>query len=474
MATDKVPLARSASTTAYSATMAEIATWANTNLPVASTTTAGVVKVDGSSVTISSGVISSVSPAPYGSLPAMDGTAAAGAVSAWSRGDHVHPSDTSRAPLASPPFTGTPTAPTPTTGDNSTKLATTAFVQAQMVASGAGVSSWNSRAGAVVLQQSDLVAQGDFHDTGRNLVMNGAFAVAQRGTGPWTTSTYTADRWLSAIATDTTSFTIATLADADRTAIGDETARFALQTLYTGNAAAGALTYITQPIESARRLSGKTVTVSFYAKATSGTPKLGVNMSQVFGTGGSPSAGLWALATGQATPALTATFTRYSFTIAMPSTAGKAFGTNGDDYTGIVLWYSSGATNNASAGNIGVQSGTVQIWGVQVEIGSVATPFDAGGTPQQILAQCQRFYQVITGWAGAGYTGGAYVIQAMVPLLAPMRASPTLVPTWGTNTNISTPSASYNGAAGVLLSGNTSASGQWGINLTALTASADL
>jgi hypothetical protein len=35
------------------------------------------------------------------------------------------------APLASPPFTGSPTAPTPSTSDNSTKLATTAFVVAQ-------------------------------------------------------------------------------------------------------------------------------------------------------------------------------------------------------------------------------------------------------------------------------------------------------------------------------------------------------
>jgi hypothetical protein len=35
------------------------------------------------------------------------------------------------APLASPAFTGTPTAPTATAGDNSTKLATTAYVQGQ-------------------------------------------------------------------------------------------------------------------------------------------------------------------------------------------------------------------------------------------------------------------------------------------------------------------------------------------------------
>src|ERR1017187_619453 len=34
------------------------------------------------------------------------------------------------APLNSPAFTGTPTAPTPTPGDNTTKLATTAFVTA--------------------------------------------------------------------------------------------------------------------------------------------------------------------------------------------------------------------------------------------------------------------------------------------------------------------------------------------------------
>lgn len=36
--------------------------------------------------------------------------------------------DTTKADLASPTFSGTPTAPTPTAGDNSTKLATTAFV----------------------------------------------------------------------------------------------------------------------------------------------------------------------------------------------------------------------------------------------------------------------------------------------------------------------------------------------------------
>lgn len=43
-----------------------------------------------------------------------------------------------KADLASPPFTGTPTAPTPLTADNSTTLATTAFVKAQGYTSNTG------------------------------------------------------------------------------------------------------------------------------------------------------------------------------------------------------------------------------------------------------------------------------------------------------------------------------------------------
>lgn len=59
----------------------------------------------------------------------MDGTASAGSSKRAARADHVHPTDTSRAPLASPALTGTPTAPTAASGTNTTQIATTAFVQ---------------------------------------------------------------------------------------------------------------------------------------------------------------------------------------------------------------------------------------------------------------------------------------------------------------------------------------------------------
>jgi hypothetical protein len=80
-------------------------------------------------------------PPPSPNIPIMDGTGASGAATPYAREDHVHPSDTSRAPLASPALTGAPTAPTPTVGDNTTKIATTAFVLANSGGGGGGVPS---------------------------------------------------------------------------------------------------------------------------------------------------------------------------------------------------------------------------------------------------------------------------------------------------------------------------------------------
>ena len=71
---------------------------------------------------------------PSDATPFVDGTAVPGTSALYSRGDHVHPTDTSRAALASPVFTGNPTAPTPTAGDNDASIATTAFVTAAVAA----------------------------------------------------------------------------------------------------------------------------------------------------------------------------------------------------------------------------------------------------------------------------------------------------------------------------------------------------
>jgi hypothetical protein len=101
----------------------------------------------GSGLTFAGGTLACTvsSPAPATVAPIMDGVAAVGTSLLYARQDHVHPSDTSLAPLNSPALTGTPTAPTPAVADNSTKLATTAFVKT------AAVASLNGNAGALTL-----------------------------------------------------------------------------------------------------------------------------------------------------------------------------------------------------------------------------------------------------------------------------------------------------------------------------------
>lgn len=78
-------------------------------------------------------VITALPPAgmyPDNDIPLMNGVGSAGVGVEASRGDHVHPSDTTKANLASPNFTGNPTAPTATPGDSSGSIASTAFVAA--------------------------------------------------------------------------------------------------------------------------------------------------------------------------------------------------------------------------------------------------------------------------------------------------------------------------------------------------------
>lgn len=63
--------------------------------------------------------------------PLMDGVAAPGTSLRFSKADHVHPADTTKAPLASPALTGVPTAPTAGLNTNTAQVATTAYVIGQ-------------------------------------------------------------------------------------------------------------------------------------------------------------------------------------------------------------------------------------------------------------------------------------------------------------------------------------------------------
>ena len=80
--------------------------------------------------------------------PLVNGTAAVGTSLRYARQDHVHGTDTTRAPLASPTFTGTPLSTTAAVDTNTTQIATTAYVIGQgYLKSDTAVSTYQTLAG---------------------------------------------------------------------------------------------------------------------------------------------------------------------------------------------------------------------------------------------------------------------------------------------------------------------------------------
>ena len=118
--------------------------------------------------TIPSGV------SPSSTTPLMDGTASAGSETQFARGDHRHPTDTSRAPLASPEFTGMPTAPTAPNGTNDARIATTAFVTTAITNAISGITGIefeiiqafpvSPRTGTIYLMAKSSSSSGNIYD----------------------------------------------------------------------------------------------------------------------------------------------------------------------------------------------------------------------------------------------------------------------------------------------------------------------
>jgi hypothetical protein len=109
-----------------------------------------------------------------------------------------------------------------------------------------------------------------------------------------------------------------------------------------------------------------------------------------------------------------------------------------------------------------VQSGHIDVWGVQLEVGSVATPLEKLD-PAIDFANCLRFFQTGAGLMFGYGAAGTFVAHG-VQLPVVMRANPAiLAANWTTVTNINAEvfSAVWNGA--ISLQGNVVATGAWGL-----------
>lgn len=265
---------------------------------------------------------------------------------------------------------------------------------------------------------------------GKNKIINGDFNINQRGfTSTTTPNTYGFDRWFLGAGDGTVTYSTQNFTLGTAPVAGYEGKSFA-QIVTTGQTLTLAQAILVQRIESVRTLAGQTATFSFWAKANTGTPKIALDVRQRFGTGGSPSSNVSTYG-GQVT--LSTSWARYSLTVSIPSLSGKTLGTNNDDALEINLWVSAGSDFNARTGSLGIQSNTFQIWGVQAESGSSATPFQtATGTLAGELAACQRYYFRWTGNASNQYAtfangvaASTTSVEALIIPPATMRTAPT-------------------------------------------------
>jgi len=265
----------------------------------------------------------------------------------------------------------------------------------------------------------------------RNAIINGDFRINQRGLNSsgqvggvaLTSGQYGFDRWRFNFSGGTVTYSAQTFTIGNPIT-GYEPTTFA-RVVTASQSASGDLCIFNQRMESVRTFAGQEITVSFWAKASSGTPKLAIELEQGFGTGGSPSSPVNTYV-GQAT--LSTSWTRFRFTVSVPSISGKTLGTAGDDYFQLNFWTSAGSTFNSRTGSLGIQNITADFWGVQIEAGPVATPFQQ--RPIGIELQlCQRYYQRYTSTAGDQAFAAGVFLSSTQPLGAftfpVMRASPT-------------------------------------------------
>lgn len=233
--------------------------------------------------------------------------------------------------------------------------------------------------GTTAVWQENVVA-------GKNYLINGGFDVWQRGTtwtGTPTANTIfyaTADRWFHVVGTGSFSATF------ERIAAESSDSTYGIK--FGRNSGAGnnaAPSIIGQAIESlnAKRLAGKTVTLSFYAKTLS---SFGNNM-QVYlisgtGTDQSSQSIFGAGYTGSSIifnpgQQISTTMSRYTFTGTVPA--------NSNQLAVMFALYVTPATAGANE--------YVQMENIQLEVGNTATNFSrAAGNIQSELAACQRYY----------------------------------------------------------------------------------
>lgn len=220
----------------------------------------------------------------------------------------------------------------------------------------------------------------------RNAVVNGDFAIAQRGPGPFPLATgavWTFDRWV-AVGTG------AVTGQVSRTAGAADGPPGSIVTVAVTSAAAGAVEVSTR-LEDAARFAGRPVVLSFWYRTASAS--FAVDARQLFGTGGSPAA----VALPAAGLAASPSWQRVGLAFTPLSVQGRTIGAGSALALRFLL--------------AGAAPASIDLAGVQLEEGAVMTPFERR-PPSLELLLARRYFR------------RSAVAQQAADLALEMRAAP--------------------------------------------------
>ena len=280
----------------------------------------------------------------------------------------------------------------------------------------------------------ELAELGAVYDSGalsnRNKIINGAFTVAQRATSVSSSATAgynTVDRFRVNVSGATFNQSQQTVTVGGETGLPTQFTKFLRHECTTGNDNH----FIITRIEDVAKFQGNMI-LSFYAKGSNPSTlgKLSVKFHQHFGSGSSSD-----VYTTAQDLTLTGTWQRFTFNVTMASITGKTVGAG--NYGGVLF----GQDTNAST-----EAWTLDITGVQLEVGTEATPFEHRSFGQE-LALCQRYYQLVgrdfsdatpTTAFGWGYTTSGSAAEGMFRFEKRMRTAPTFTQSTDQNLDFQT------------------------------------
>lgn len=291
---------------------------------------------------------------------------------------------------------------------------------------------------------------------GKNYIINGNFDIWDYATSQTSAGYGSDNRWSNTNTGTTKTHSQITCTDTERALFN---ANYFSRTIVSSVALSTNRCAKIQFVEDVTKLAGKTITLSFWAKADS-NKNIAIEFYQFFGSGGSPST---AISISPQLVSLSSSWQKKTITVTIPSIVGKTLGTDGVNTTrtDVWFWFDAGSSFDLRTNSLGQQSGTFDIAQVQLEEGNTATAFEYRNiTIEKTL--CARYLPVIeNGSAISGMATSTTIAVLAVPFSVEARVAPTGVIASGFGTLVS---SAGGGLAGTVLTFVASSSNSARIN----------